>query len=167
MKIKKLTALITLITVGFFSLDTFANDEKPTIEDMAWLEGKWVEHKEEVNRTIEIRWEKVTGDSMVGTWHTYKDGMMLAYEMLTLRETEDGIVYRFDYFDKKKNFENPPSAFFVLETLDGDKALFTSKREPEWDLFLEINEEGHLYGGQSNDTTGEVYVGYKAEKVSD
>jgi len=102
-----------------------------------------------------------------GTHAEQTGGVMIAYEMLTMRETEKGIVYRFDYYDKKKNFENPPSAFFILQSLEGDKALFTSKREPEWDLFLEKSAEGNLYGGQRNDTTGEVYVGYDAEKVSD
>ncbi len=155
-----------IFTFSFSFLGSTADDEQSfQLSDLSWISGDWVEEKTEYKRIIKIHWGAQMDDAYVGTWSTSKEGEMDAYEMLTMRQTDEGIIYRYEYFSRKDGFIESQPSEFLLKEVKGHRAVFTSQADPKWILVMEITEEGSLRGMQVNSETGKTYIGYTAAKA--
>ena len=134
-----------------------------TLSDLSWLEGTWRQESE--GRSVEVRWNAPIGDAMVGTFREVRDGHTAMYEVLTLRETSDGIEYRFDLFDAKDEFSaGRPTRFGLIEVDDG-RAVFRHEQAPLI-LTIEISDQGRLMGWMIDENEPDRrMVGYDASRV--
>jgi hypothetical protein len=70
-----------------------APDEKQPkgIARIAWLEGCW--EMVSPQRTVEEQWMAPRGGSMLGMSRTVREGSLVEYELVVLREEADGLAY--------------------------------------------------------------------------
>jgi hypothetical protein len=138
--------------------------ETSPLAHLKWLEGYWVQHTTDGSQ-ITVQWSPADGDAMVGTWRKTKAGKMVAYEMLTMRNTDNNIVYRFDMYRASDGFKNASSSYFTLVNTADNKAIFMETGS-SWQLTIEITEAGNLMGymQDTNKPDGPVHVGYDAVK---
>lgn len=61
------------------------------IEQLSWLEGCW--ESGSAARTVEEQWMTPRGRSMLGMSRTVKDGALVEYELVVIREVGAGLVY--------------------------------------------------------------------------
>jgi hypothetical protein len=61
------------------------------IERVAWLEGCW--EMVSPQRTVEEQWMAPRGGSMLGMSRTVREGKLVEYELVVLREEEDRLAY--------------------------------------------------------------------------
>lgn len=66
------------------------------ISDVAWISGTWLSKKGE-GRLEEV-WSEPRGDSMMGMFRWIKKGEVWIYELMTIREEEGTLVFRFRHF---------------------------------------------------------------------
>jgi len=71
---------------------------KPGIAAVAWLEGNWNTAKD--NGTLQELWSAPSGDSMMGAFRWSRDGKVWLFEMLSIVEESDGVVFRFRHFGR-------------------------------------------------------------------
>ena len=62
------------------------------IERMAWLQGCW--SLTSGDRTVEEQWSGPRGGVMLGASQTVKDGRLVEYEFVIIRERGDALVYQ-------------------------------------------------------------------------
>lgn len=61
------------------------------MEILSWISGCW--EKTGNGRTVEERWTKLAGESMLGVSRTVKDGKTVAYEFVRITRQGDDIYY--------------------------------------------------------------------------
>ena len=157
-------AIAILLAASFVTLPP-AGAAGESLQDLAWLTGTWLQERDD-GATIEVIWGAPRGDAMVGTWRTIKDGELKAYEILTMRQTDEGITYRFDLYRKAARFVAPGSTSFKLVELDGKRALFDLEDGPGR-ITIEITGEGRLRGAWSDPEKPDLppTIGYDAAPV--
>lgn len=133
-----------------------------TLVELDWLSGTWVEKRED-GTVIEVIWSAPGGDAMVGTWRVVKDGEMRAYEMLTMRQTDEGVFYRFDLYREAATFDAPGKTVFKLSSIKARRAVFDLV-EGAGRITSEIIDGGRLRGALSNPEQPDLppVVGYDA-----
>ena len=105
---------------------TGKNDTR--IADLAWIAGHW-SRRDGRDRLEEI-WSTPDGNCMMGVFRWVKGGKVWIYEMLTIAEEEEGIVFRFRHFSKDLDAWEPKDAplCFTLSSHDGQRAIFENVR---------------------------------------
>jgi hypothetical protein len=67
------------------------------LTDVAWIAGHWV-NDDEGNLSEEV-WTTPAGGSMLGMWRFVSGGKVRIYELLSISETDSGLVFRLRHFD--------------------------------------------------------------------
>ena len=111
-----------------------------------WLEGTWLDTRS-ADRRIEVQWNAAMGDAMVGTWRRMDGETIESYEMLTMRQHDGDIYYRFDFYQK-----DPKGVFQVSDTLrlrlletNENFARFELVGEENW-ILTKVVEDDFLKG---------------------
>lgn len=121
-----------------FALVAFAQQPKPTVNDLGWLSGCWeaTRHGREINE----QWMKPAGQTMLGMGRTVADGKTREYEFLQIREEQDGAIY---YVAKPSG---QPEGSFKLIKLQNREATFEN---PEHDfpqrIIYRLQPDGSLF----------------------
>lgn len=104
------------------SLATQEQDAKwarAKIADVAWIAGHW---EASLNGArLEEFWSNPGGDCMVGMFRWVKDGKVWIYELLTIREEDDTLVFRFRHFsDEMDAWESKmePLTYYLVSSSD-------------------------------------------------
>ena len=107
-------------------------------------------------------------DAMVGSWAKNKNGQLIAYEILTMREIEGEIIYRFDYYKKPKVsdiFAVDSTTRLKLMITAKDQAIFTIIGEENWQLTMPVkNDVLSGYMGDLNKPDAERLYSYVATR---
>jgi hypothetical protein len=61
------------------------------VDRVAWMQGCWTLASE--GRTVEEQWMAPRGGAMLGTSRTVKDGRLVEYEFVVLRERGDDLIF--------------------------------------------------------------------------
>ena len=88
------------------------------IEQLAWLQGCWT--LSSGGRTVEEQWMAPRGGVMLGTGRTVKDGKLVEYEFVVIREREGALVY-------EAHPSGQPSAEFVSIQVGDSEVVFENK----------------------------------------
>jgi hypothetical protein len=67
------------------------------VSELAWMAGSW--RGEAGGALSEETWAAPEGDAMVGMWRLVADGKTRIFELLVLREDDDGVALRLRHFD--------------------------------------------------------------------
>lgn len=79
-----------LVTAFLTTLIPAARAQEHTIGELSWLEGCWMTSG---TRTVEENWTAPRGGSMIGVGRTVRDGKLIAYELVILKEKDGTVVY--------------------------------------------------------------------------
>jgi hypothetical protein len=85
------------------------------IDRVAWLHGCW--EQVGAQRIVEEQWMAPRAGSMLGMGRTVRDGTLLEYESVTIREDAGGLVY-------EARPSGQPPASFRMKTLSSDAVVF-------------------------------------------
>jgi len=106
--------MIAFSTVVFL-LAPLAADAPARIQQVAWLEGCW--QMEANGRVVEEQWMAPRGGVMLGMGRTVRDGKLVEYESVVLREQDGRLAY-------EAHPSGQPSAVFLSTTIDPSTAIF-------------------------------------------
>ncbi len=110
--------------------DEQTSTKKPPISakitDLAWIQGHWGT-KFGPNELHEI-WSPPGGECMMASFRWIKGGKVWMYELLTIAEDGDGIVFRFKHFSRELHGweEKDEVLTLVLVELNENLAVFES-----------------------------------------
>ncbi len=82
---------LTTFLFAIFAAFSAATASEHRLDDLSWLTGHWVDTRDPEN-PIEVRWDKPSGDAMIGAWRKNNESGLAFYEILTMREV-DGAVF--------------------------------------------------------------------------
>lgn len=88
------------------------------VEQLSWLHGCW--SISAGGRTVEEQWMAPRGGVMLGTGRTVKDGKLVEYEFVIIRERGDALVY-------EAHPSGQPSAEFVSILVGDSEVVFENK----------------------------------------
>lgn len=86
----------TLLTEHTRARDAAATPPAASVEDVAWLTGRWV--GEGLGATAEEAWLPPAGGAMAGVFRVVRDGRVEFYEILTLAEESGSLVLTLKHF---------------------------------------------------------------------
>jgi hypothetical protein len=86
-----------------------------TIDRVAWLQGCW--QLDSGTRVVEEQWMAPRGGVMLGMGRTVRDGKVVEYESVLLREQDGKLAY-------EAHPSGQPSAVFVSSTIDESTVIF-------------------------------------------
>jgi hypothetical protein len=142
--------LAACLVGGAFVVSGQADDEPegkeakpvPTLKDLAWLEGTWVE-AEQGSVFTEI-WSGAQGDAMVGHDHWTVGGKTRMYELMAIEQTEEGLALRIRHFGRAlvipKSEQDGPMSWPLL-SLEGQKVVFEHPTRA-WPKRMEYERKG-------------------------
>lgn len=90
-------ALIALLVALLAPLPAAASPRNATIDDAAWLAGRWV--GEGLGGQVEEVWSPPAGGQMVGHFRLVRNGAPAFYELCLIDVTADGIRLRVKHFN--------------------------------------------------------------------
>jgi hypothetical protein len=105
--------MIPLLTSLLFA--TFAAGDAARVEQVAWLRGCW--QLSANGRVVEEQWMAPGGGVMLGMGRTARDGKLVEYESVVLREEGGKLAY-------EAHPSGQPSAVFLVKTLDESGVVF-------------------------------------------
>ena len=141
------TLLRIVVLIGWcLTVASMAQDQKPTINDFAWMAGCWENTTNKSSRD-EI-WSKAAGGTMIGLARVVANGKTSSFEFMRLHQEKDGL-----YFTAL--IPGEPETSFKLIRMDGKKAIFENPKHdfptriiygqnPDGTLFARI--EGKIKG---------------------
>ena len=88
-----LSALVLSLSV---CLPSAAIAEQPSIDDLAWLAGRW--QGEAFGGTFEETWNPPSGGTMVGLFKLLRDGDVAMYELQRIAEVDGRLVLEVKHF---------------------------------------------------------------------
>ena len=108
-------AFVGVLALVFMTAASVAGRQPYGIQRVAWLQGCW----EMISgpRTIEEHWMAPRGDSMIGMGRTVRDGKLVDYEIVILREQGDQLAY-----DAHPSGQS--SAVFISRTVSDSLVVF-------------------------------------------
>lgn len=120
----------------------------PTLNDLAWLTGTWVE-SDRGSVLTEI-WGAPQGDALVGHDHWTVGGTTRMYELIAIEQTEQGLVLKVRHFSKdlvpwKAEKDGPMT--WPLKSLVGQKVVFEHPTRA-WPKRMEYERKGDVLTGQ-------------------
>lgn len=83
--------MLLVLIVGCLSVCAFSQEQKPTVESLAWIAGCW--ERTGPNRQTLEQWMKPAGGTMLGMSRTVANGRTVEYEHLLLHQVGDTIYY--------------------------------------------------------------------------
>jgi hypothetical protein len=86
-----------------------------TIDRVAWLQGCW--ESTAAQRSVEETWMAPRGGTMLGMGRTVRDGELVEYELIVLREQGGQLAYH-------AHPSGQPSAVFLSTSVTGSSVLF-------------------------------------------
>ena len=137
MHLRHFIAFITSTLLSFS-----ASAENYSLDDLSWLEGQWLDTREP-DRRIEVQWNGTIGDAMIGTWRRMDGETLYAYEILTMRQRDGDIFYRFDLFQEDENGLFVATDPLRLRLLDAKEnhARFEIVDEENWILTMVVEDD--------------------------
>lgn len=154
--------MISIPLIGYLGESVTAADDgnsaQPRMSDLAWLAGDWV--KEDGKSRLQELWSKPDGDSMAGVFRWIKKGKVWIYELMTIREEEGTLVFRFRHFGNDMTAWEPKTEPITYRLLSfGDREVIFENPEDEKHYRYELS--------RPDDKTLLVRVGAKrGEKVA-
>ena len=124
---------------GLVSTNALAGND--TLADLNWLEGRWLEQRD--NGTIvEVMWNPAIGNAMTGTWSQSVDDGLKRYEILTMREIDGEVFYRFDLFEKGEDELFTLASMLRLKLIKVSEpiATFEIVGEENWVLTMDASD---------------------------
>lgn len=94
--LKLLKSAVVACAVLFVAAEARAQSA-PTIDDVAWLAGRWV--GEGLGGEMEEVWSPPVGGQMVGHFRLVRNGAPVFYEIILLDATEAGVRMRVKHFN--------------------------------------------------------------------
>lgn len=92
-------ACLALAAVGASGYKTSTEAASSKLEKLSWMSGTW--HTQQgADDLVEI-WSEPRGDSMMGMFHWVKRGKVWIYELMSIVQTDDDLVFRLRHFDRK------------------------------------------------------------------
>jgi len=86
-----------------------------TIDQVSWLQGCW--QLESGGRVVEEQWMAPRGGVMLGMGRTVRDGTLVEYESVILREQDGRLAY-------EAHPSGQPSAVFTSASVSGSTVIF-------------------------------------------
>lgn len=83
--------LCSLVASMIFVVPATAQDELPSISDLAWIAGTWAATTG--TTTVEEHWTTVASNGLLGMGRTLSGNRMVSFEFLRIIAREDGIFY--------------------------------------------------------------------------
>jgi len=68
------------------------------IDRLDWMKGRWV--SEDAGQYIEETWSPARDDAMVGALRWSRQGSVWLYELMSIEEQDDELVFRLRHFDR-------------------------------------------------------------------
>ena len=102
-------------TTAVYLLAALAAGAGLKIEQVAWLQGCW--QMDAGARVVEEQWMAPRGGVMLGMGRTVRDGKLVEYESVLLREQDGRLAY-------EAHPSGQPSAVFMLSTIDDSTVIF-------------------------------------------
>jgi hypothetical protein len=99
------------------------------VDRIAWLQGCWEQAAS--GRTIEEHWMAPRGGTMLGLGRTVKDGVLVEYEMVIIKEQDGRLAY-------EAHPSGQASAVFLSRSITADQVVFEN---PAHDFPTEIGYE--------------------------
>jgi len=90
-------AYAAALTFALFCLAPNAAAQTATIEDAAWLAGRWV--GEGLGGELEETWAPPAGGQMVGHFRLVRDGAPVFYEIMLMDVLDGGVRMRVKHFN--------------------------------------------------------------------
>ena len=92
-----------------------AGGDAARVEQVAWLQGCW--QMSANGRVVEEQWMAPRGGVMLGMGRTVRDGKLVEYESVVLREEDGKLAY-------EAHPSGQPSAVFLSKTLGESSVVF-------------------------------------------
>jgi hypothetical protein len=127
-----LTALGATALLPGAGADEEAPMTGPTIDDLAWLAGRWTGTFFD-GEPCEEAWLPPLGGTMIGTFRALRGGRGAFYEILVVEVTGDGLVLRMRHFDgglEPWASEAGATPSWPLVSIDGQRAVFEDAERP-------------------------------------
>jgi uncharacterized protein DUF6265 len=106
---------MTLAVSTALLLAALAAGDTASIEQAGWLQGCW--QMAAGGRVVEEQWMAPAGGVMLGMGRTVRDGKLVEYESVVLREEDGKLAY-------EAHPSEQPSAVFLSKTLDESSVVF-------------------------------------------
>lgn len=103
-----------VVALGFAG-QVMAAQGSAGIERAAWLQGCW--EQTTATRSVEENWSAPKGGSMIGAGRTVRDGKLVRYELIVLREQGDRLAY-------EAHPSGQPSATFLSTRITSSELVF-------------------------------------------
>ena len=84
------------VTEHTVKLEEGVNPPAATVEEMAWLAGRWT--GDGLGGETEETWTPPAGGSMIGMFRLVKEGKPVFYEFISILQTDKGLVMRIKHF---------------------------------------------------------------------
>ena len=83
--------IVALATLGAVRFDAATAEAAAGIGQVAWLSGCWVQQTGQT--TVEEQWTPPRGGTMLGTGRTTRNGALVEYEFIVLRQQNSRLAY--------------------------------------------------------------------------
>jgi hypothetical protein len=104
-----------MIAFAIFLLAARAADTPATIQQVMWLQGCW--QMDAGGRVVEEQWMAPRGGIMLSMGRTVREGKLVEYESVVLREQDGRLAY-------EAHPSGQPSAVFTSTTIDASTMIF-------------------------------------------
>jgi hypothetical protein len=105
----------TAVVIAAYLLAALAANATATIEQVAWMQGCW--QMDAGPRVVEEQWMAPRGGVMLGMGRTVRDGKLVEYESVVLREQDGRLAY-------EAHPSGQPSAVFMSATITESTVVF-------------------------------------------
>jgi hypothetical protein len=105
----------TAVVIAAYLLAALAANATATIEQVAWMQGCW--QMDTGPRVVEEQWMAPRGGVMLGMGRTVRDGKLVEYESVVLREQDGRLAY-------EAHPSGQPSAVFMSATITESTVVF-------------------------------------------
>ena len=126
---KYLVFLFLIVSINFYAqntlkFDTLKGSPKATLNQVSWIAGHW--EGEAFGGVTEEIWTKPLGDSMMGSFKLVTNGKVQFYELCTISEENETLVFRLKHFhnDLKGWEEKDERLEAKLVKIEDNKAYF-------------------------------------------
>ncbi|MDP3313237.1 DUF6265 family protein [Lutibacter sp.] len=97
---------------------------KTTLNDVSWIAGNW--EGQQLGGNLEEIWMPPHGDSMMGVFKLVVDGKVQFYEIMTISEENETLIFRIKHFNNNLSGweEKDESEVFQLVKVEPTKVYF-------------------------------------------
>jgi hypothetical protein len=102
-------------SIAAYLLTALVANDTAAIEQVAWMQGCW--QMDAGPRVVEEQWMAPRGGVMLGMGRTVRDGKLVEYESVMLREQDGKLAY-------EAHPSGQPSAVFMSSTIEESTVIF-------------------------------------------